>query len=178
MVRASQFAVVRRSQRRGFTLIELMIVISIILILVSIAVPMYQQSIIRAKEAVLRQDLKTMRDQIDNYTMDKAKAPQSLQDLVDGQYLRIIPKDPFTGSADTWQRTQTLCRVWTKPSPASPTCTAAQASPAATATPTAAGESKLPATSSQLRCSIRPIRYIRLIRALALLLPSLEAGRW
>jgi len=103
MVRASQFAVVRRSQRRGFTLIELMIVISIILILVSIAVPMYQQSIIRAKEAVLRQDLKTMRDQIDNYTMDKEKAPQALQDLVEGGYLRIIPKDPFTGSADTWQ---------------------------------------------------------------------------
>lgn len=80
-----------------------MIVISIILILVAIAVPMYEQSVIRAKEAVLRQDLKTMRDQIDNYTMDKEKAPQALQDLVDGGYMRSIPKDPFTGSADTWQ---------------------------------------------------------------------------
>lgn len=99
---------VKRSQRRldglsGFTLIELMIVISIILILVAIAVPVYQQSLVRAKEAVLRQDLKTMRDQIDNFTMDKEKAPQSLQDLVDAGYLRKLPKDPFTDSTDTWQ---------------------------------------------------------------------------
>jgi general secretion pathway protein G len=101
MVKRSNFNC--RSRRRGFTLIELMIVISIILILVSIAVPMYEQSVVRAKEAVLRQDLKTMRDQIDNYTMDKEKAPQSLQDLVDAQYMRFIPKDPFTGSAETWQ---------------------------------------------------------------------------
>lgn len=101
MVKRSNFD--SRSRRRGFTLIELMIVISIILILVSIAVPMYEQSVVRAKEAVLRQDLKTMRDQIDNYTMDKEKAPQSLQDLIDAQYLRVIPKDPFTGSAETWQ---------------------------------------------------------------------------
>jgi general secretion pathway protein G len=103
MVRRSNLGSKRGSKWGGFTLIELMIVISIILILIAIAVPMYQQSIIRAKEAVLLQDLKTMRDQIDNYTMDKEKAPQSLQDLIDAGYMRIIPKDPFTGSADTWQ---------------------------------------------------------------------------
>ena len=103
MVKPSQLGTPIRRSRSGFTLIELMIVISIILILIGIAVPAYQQSVIRAKEAVLRQDLKTMRDQIDNYTMDKEKAPQSLQDLVDAGYLRMIPKDPFTNSADTWQ---------------------------------------------------------------------------
>jgi general secretion pathway protein G len=103
MVVRPKFEISRGSCRRGFTLIELMIVISIILTLIAIAVPMYQQAVIRAKEAVLRQDLKTMRDQIDNYTMDKEKAPQSLQDLVEAGYLRKIPKDPFTNSTETWQ---------------------------------------------------------------------------
>ncbi|MBI4480701.1 MAG: prepilin-type N-terminal cleavage/methylation domain-containing protein [Acidobacteria bacterium] len=86
----------------GFTLIELMIVISIILILISIAAPMYRSSIIRSKEAVLRDDLFTLRSVIDQYTLDKQEAPQSLSDLVAAGYLRELPVDPFTGSSETW----------------------------------------------------------------------------
>ena len=82
-----------------------MIVISIILILVSISIPIYTNSVIHSKEAVLKDDLFTMRSVIDQYTLDKQKAPQSLQDLVSAGYLRSIPKDPLTGSADTWQTT-------------------------------------------------------------------------
>ncbi len=95
----------RKRGSRGFTLIELMIVISIILILVSISIPIYTSSIVHAKEAVLRDDLFTMRSCIDQYTLDKQKAPQSLQDLVSAGYLRALPKDPFTGSSDSWQTT-------------------------------------------------------------------------
>jgi general secretion pathway protein G len=93
----------RRRQCGGFTLIELMIVISIILILVSVAAPIYSRSIQRAKEAVLRQDLFTMRSVIDQYSLDKGKAPQSLQDLITAGYLKVIPVDPFTNSRDSWQ---------------------------------------------------------------------------
>ncbi|MGB9103368.1 MAG: prepilin-type N-terminal cleavage/methylation domain-containing protein [Terriglobales bacterium] len=95
-----------RKKSGGFTIIELMVVISIILILISIAVPIYNQSILRAREAVLRQDLFAMRSAIDQYTMDKSKAPQALQDLIQEGYLREIPKDPFTDSRDTWQVAQ------------------------------------------------------------------------
>jgi general secretion pathway protein G len=84
----------------GFTLIELMIVISIILILVGIAVVQYQKSVQRARESVLKQDLMAMRQSIDNYTLDKLAAPQSLEDLVQAGYLRSVPKDPMTGAAD------------------------------------------------------------------------------
>ena len=88
--------------RRGFTLIEIMIVMTIISILVSIAVPLYQASIRRARESVLRNNLFTLRTVIDEYSFDKKKAPQTLQDLVSEGYLRQIPIDPITGSSDTW----------------------------------------------------------------------------
>jgi general secretion pathway protein G len=92
-----------RSGRRGFTIIELMIVMAVISILVSIAVPMYQRSIQRSKEAVLRSNLYSLRTVIDEYTYDKGKAPQSLEDLVQAGYLRAVPMDPITGSAETWK---------------------------------------------------------------------------
>ncbi len=96
----------RRSKQLGFTLIELMIVISIMLILLSIAIPNYNQSIVRSKEAVLADNLFTMRSAIDQFTLDKHRAPQSLEDIVTAGYLRQVPKDPITGSADTWQVVQ------------------------------------------------------------------------
>ena len=92
----------RLRKSRGFTLMELMIVISIIMILMSLAIPNYQQSILHARESVLRNDLYVMRSAIDQYTLDKQKAPQSLQDLVDAGYLKQLPKDPFTNSRDSW----------------------------------------------------------------------------
>ena len=93
---------IRRRRSRGFTLIELMIVISIILILVSVALPAYNQSIVRARESVLRQNLFTLRSVISQYTLDKQKAPQSLDDLVSAGYLKQLPTDPMTGRSDTW----------------------------------------------------------------------------
>jgi general secretion pathway protein G len=86
----------------GFTMIELIIVIAIIMILASVAAMNYQHSVWRAREAVLRNDLFTMRSSIDQYTLDKQKAPQSLQDLVAGGYIKAVPKDPITDSPDTW----------------------------------------------------------------------------
>lgn len=84
----------------GFTLIELMIVMSIILILIGIAAMNYQRTVVRGKEAVLRTDLKTMRDAIDNFTLDKQAAPQSLDDLQQAGYLRSVPIDPMTHAKD------------------------------------------------------------------------------
>jgi general secretion pathway protein G len=92
-----------RSGRSGFTMIELMIVMTVVTILVSMAVPFYQKSIIRSKESVLRNNLFTLRTVIDEYTMDKAKAPQSLEDLVTEGYLRDVPADPITGDNQSWK---------------------------------------------------------------------------
>ena len=92
-----------RRQDAGFTLIELLIVMTIILILTALAVPRFEGAIRHAKEAVLKEDLHVMRAAIDSYTMDKQKAPQSLDDLVQEGYLRSIPEDPFTYAKDSWQ---------------------------------------------------------------------------
>jgi general secretion pathway protein G len=90
----------KSNRSRGFTLLELMIVISIMLILVSVGVPLYQSSIKRARESVLRQNLFTLRSVISQYTLDKQKAPQSLEDLMQAGYLKQIPRDPITNNAD------------------------------------------------------------------------------
>jgi general secretion pathway protein G len=85
------------------TLVELMIVLTIIITVISVAVPLYQKAIIRSKEAVLKQNLFTLRTLIDEYTFDKEKAPQALEDLVTEGYLRELPLDPFTKKRDTWK---------------------------------------------------------------------------
>jgi general secretion pathway protein G len=96
----------RHRSGAGFTLIELMIVMSLIVILASIGLTLYTNSVIRAKESVLKEDLFRMRDAIDQYYADKGKYPVTLDSLVSEKYLRSIPVDPFTNSADTWRSIQ------------------------------------------------------------------------
>ena len=92
----------RQNSESGFTLIELMVVMLIIAVLMMIAIPNYVAAVKSAHEAVLKEDLHVMRNAIDSYTMDKQKAPQSLQDLVDSGYLKSIPVDPMTRTNDGW----------------------------------------------------------------------------
>jgi general secretion pathway protein G len=106
LMRAAKSALMRRRAgrgRNGFTLIELMIVMAVIVILIAVAIPSYTKSIIRAKETVLHNNLFAIRSAIDEYSYDKQKAPQTVQDLVSEGYLRDVPKDPITGSSDTWK---------------------------------------------------------------------------
>jgi general secretion pathway protein G len=90
----------------GFTLVELMIVMAIIGVLLTVAIPSYMGAVRQAREAVLKEDLHTLRSAIDSYTADKQKAPQSLDDMVNEGYLREIPVDPMTRAKDTWQTSQ------------------------------------------------------------------------
>jgi len=105
----------RRARAAGFSLIELLVVVSIIIVLASVGMAQYRSGVTRAQEAVLREDLFRLRDVIDQYYADKQQYPQTLEDLVTGGYLREIPKDPFTRSADTWELVQA------EPDPANPT---------------------------------------------------------
>ncbi len=104
----------RRPGQRGFTLIELLIVVTLIVVLAGIGMSTYSTSVNRAKEAVLRENLFRMRDSIDQFYADKGTYPPDLTSLVTEGYMRQIPKDPFTESADTWQT------VMSEPDPAAP----------------------------------------------------------
>jgi len=100
---------------RGFTLIELLIVVTLIVILAGIGLATYGTSVTRAKEATLKEDLFQMNDAIDQYHADKGSYPQDIGSLVTGGYLRRVPKDPFTNSADTWRE------IPSEPDPQNPT---------------------------------------------------------
>jgi general secretion pathway protein G len=114
-VRGCESPAADRRTRSGFTLIELMVVMSLIVILASIGLAVYANSVVRAKESVLKEDLFRMRDAIDQYYADKGKYPATLDALVSEKYLRSIPIDPFTNSADTWRA------VPSEPDPTNPT---------------------------------------------------------
>jgi len=96
--------ITNRSHTRGFTLLELMVVLTVLMILATMSMPIFQLAIVHAREAVLKDDLYTLRKLIDEYTLDKQHPPTSLDELVDAGYLRGgIPVDPFTGSNETWK---------------------------------------------------------------------------
>jgi general secretion pathway protein G len=103
-----------RRRDSGFTLIEILIVITLIFVLAGMALVQYQNSVTRAKEAVLKEDLFRLRDAIDQYYADKNKYPASLDELVTEKYIRLVPQDPFTQSTETWQT------VMSEPDPLNP----------------------------------------------------------
>jgi general secretion pathway protein G len=113
ITKANRYSIYAR--QRGFTMIELLVVCSLIVILATIGLVQYRQSITYTKEAVLKDDLNKLRDAIDQYYADKNQYPPTLQDLVSGGYLRAIPKDPFTNSDSSWQT------VPAEPDPNNPT---------------------------------------------------------
>jgi general secretion pathway protein G len=106
---------IRPASSGGFTLIELLVVISLIMIIAGISLVQYKNGVTRAKEGVLKEDLFRMRDVIDQYYADKGHYPTDLQALVSDGYLRLVPKDPMTDSADSWQT------VPSEPDPTNPT---------------------------------------------------------
>jgi general secretion pathway protein G len=93
---------VNKKNNSGFTLVELMIVMAIIGVLATLAIPSFVGALKQAREAVLKEDLHVLRTAIDSYTADKQKAPQALEDLIQDGYLKAIPEDPMTRSKDTW----------------------------------------------------------------------------
>ncbi len=96
----------RGNRPAGFSLLEMMMVVTVILILAAISTPFYRTAVIRAREAVLRDDLYTLRYLIDRFTLDNGRAPLSLDEIVEKGYLKRLPTDPFTGSNETWQETK------------------------------------------------------------------------
>ena len=105
---------VRLRRMRGFTLIEMLIVMTLIVVLASVGLIAYQTSVRRGREAVLKEDLYRMRDAIDQYYADKGKYPTDLNELVSTNYIRRVPVDPMTNSAETWQT------VMAEPDPSNP----------------------------------------------------------